>query len=94
MADLSGTNYRGVLVFAYHLSPAVGLPDGTTDLWCWRGRRYLFRAVDVEEYREHMRVRSPRWQTVTLPRDAFRALVRPLGHFTRAGQPAPEECPF
>ena len=34
--------------------------DDTADLWTWRGRRYLLRAVDVDDYRQHMRVRSPR----------------------------------
>ena len=50
-----------------------------------------------------MRGRSPSWQTVTLPKAVFRALVRPLSHFTRApagaapcaaGAGPDEECPF
>jgi hypothetical protein len=92
-ADLAGPDYRGLLVFAYHLLPEAKLPDTLVDLWTFRGRRYLFRAVDVDDYREHMRVRSPRWDTVALPRQAFRALCRPVQHFTRA-IPVPEECPF
>jgi len=97
-ASLAGQGYRGLLVFAYHLLPSVELPDDTADLWHCRGKRYLFRAVAIEEYRKHMRVRSPRWKTVTLPRDVFRSLVRPLRHFTEAGELFPdslvEECPF
>jgi hypothetical protein len=90
-ASLAGEGYRGLLVFAYLLGRDVSLPDSTTDLWVCRGRRYLFRAVPIDEYRQHMRVRSPRWDTVTLPRARFRALVRPLSHFTDAVQDPGEE---
>jgi hypothetical protein len=89
---LAGASYRGLLVFAYHLHPTVALADDTPDLHVCRGRRYLFRAVDVEDYRRHMRVRSPRWATVTLPRDVFRSLVRPLRDFTQTR--VVEEVPF
>ena len=91
-AELSGPGYTGVLVFAYHVLRSVELPDDVEDLWTWRGRRYLLRAVTAADYRLHMRVRSPRWKTVTLPRDVFRALVRPLRDFIRAK--VVEEVPF
>jgi hypothetical protein len=87
--DLWGPPYCGLLVFAYHILPGVELPAETEDLWTWRGRRYLLRAVDVQEYRRHMRVRSPKWQTVTLPNATYRALVRPLRHYTHAGVTVP-----
>jgi hypothetical protein len=77
-----GPEYRGVLVFAYYVLPHVELRPGTADLWVWKGRRYLMRAVPVDEYRRHMRPRSPRWGTVHLPTDAFRELVRPLRELT------------
>ena len=81
-AELSGPGWQGLLVFAYHVLPSVELPNDVEDLWTWRGRRYLLRGVDVADYRTHMRVRSPRWETVTLPRAVFRDLVKPLHHFT------------
>jgi hypothetical protein len=97
-AALAGQGYQGLLVFAYSLLPAVKLPEDTPDLLVHRGKRYLFRAVNIAGYRQHMRVRSPRWKTVSLPRDRFRALVRPLCHFTEAEEvlpdPAVEGCPF
>jgi hypothetical protein len=34
------------------------------------------------------------WDTVGLPRDVFRSLVRPLRHFTWAAAPVDERCPF
>jgi hypothetical protein len=86
-ADLSGSDYRGLLVFAYHVLTPVRLPDDTEDLWTWRGRRYLLRAVGAADYRRHARVRSPRWGTVTLPHAVFRDLVRPLHHFTHGCSP-------
>jgi hypothetical protein len=93
-AELFGPGYLGLLVFAYHLLPSVLLPDDTDDLWTWRGRRYLLRAVPVSDYRRHMRVRSPRWGTVGLPGAVFRELVRPFHHFTQEPRAAEEECPF
>jgi hypothetical protein len=88
-----GAGFLGLLVFAYHVLGSVELPPDTEDVWHFRGRRYLLRAVDVADYRRHMRVRSPRWQTVALPRPVFRSLVRPLHHFT-GGPPcfAHPEC--
>jgi hypothetical protein len=90
--DLWGPPYQGLLVFTYHVLPCVELPADTEDLWTWRGRRYLFRAVEVDEYRRHMRVRSPKWGTVTLPREAYRSLVRPLYRYTRTALPVPMDA--
>ncbi len=93
-AELFGPGYRGLLVFAYHLLPTVTLPDDTDDLWTWRGRRYLLRAIPADDYRQHMRVRSPKWGTVGLPGAVFRSLVRPFHEFTQAPEGADEGCPF
>lgn len=91
-AELAGDGYQGLLVFAYLLGPEVELAPQTPDLFVWRNRRYLFRAVRAEDYRKQMKQRSPRWDTVCLPREAFRSLVRPLGDFTRSR--TIEEVPF
>jgi hypothetical protein len=91
---LCGPGYRGLLVFAYELSGDVTLAGDADDLWTWRGRRYLLRAIDVDDYRAHMRVRSPRWGTVFLPNAVFRRLAQPFHDFTHALGPEPEECPF
>jgi hypothetical protein len=89
--SLLGADYRGLFVFSYLLQPRVEVPEETEDLWHWRGRRYLFRAIPVEQYRRHMRLRSPKWGTVDLPRRAFRQLVRPLGAFLHGDAPATQE---
>jgi hypothetical protein len=93
-AELFGPGYRGLLVFTYQILPSVAVDEDTDDLWTWRGRRYLLRAVPVSDYRRHMRVRSPRWGTVWLPGSVFRELVRPFHHFTHGPLPVAEECPF
>lgn len=80
-----GPAYQGLLVFAYRLAPHVVLPLDTDDLWSWRDERYLFRAIAIADYKNAMRMRSPKWGTVTLPGPAFRRLVRPLHHFTGQG---------
>lgn len=85
--DLWGAGYQGLLVFSYHILPCVELSADTEDVWTWRGRRYLLRAMEINEYQRFMRVRSPKWGTVTLPREAYRSLVRPLSHYTRIEAP-------
>ncbi len=51
------------------------LPNGTCQL---AGRPYQFFLVRVEEYMRHQRPLSRRWKTVSVPRDAFRCISRPL----------------
>jgi hypothetical protein len=81
--EMSGPGYRGLLLFVYHLLPEVEMPDHLDDLWVWQGRRYLLRAVAASDYGRHIRVRSPKWGTVSVPRNAFRKLVRPFRWFTQ-----------
>jgi hypothetical protein len=93
-AELFGSDYQGLLVFVYQLLPSVLLQEETDDLWIWNGQRYLLRAVPVGDYRRHMRVRSPRWGTVSLPGAVFRELVRPFNHYAHGCPAETEECPF
>lgn len=80
-AEQFGPGYRSLFVFVYELLADVPLAADAADLWEWHGRRYLFRAIAVEDYREHMRVRSPKWHTVALPTAVYRQLVRPFRDF-------------
>jgi hypothetical protein len=91
---LFGPGFQGVLVFVYHLLPTARVPDDVADLWTWRGRRYLLRAVLAEDYRQHMRVRSPKWETVALPGAVFRQLALPFHVLAQRPAPAAPECPF
>ena len=93
-AEQFGADYQALLVFAYHLHPSIVLPADTDDLWTWRGGRYLLRAVSVDAYRQHARVRSPRWDTVDVPGAIFRELVRPFHHFIQASDAPAEDRPL
>jgi hypothetical protein len=88
-----GAGSLALLVFIYHVLPVVDLPRGTVDLWHWRGRRYLLRAVPVRDYKEAMRDRSRKWGTVHLPAPSFRAKVRPFRAFTHPESPAHATIP-
>lgn len=83
-----GPDYTPLLVFAYWLPENVDFRRGASDVWPYHGRRYLMRAVTVEDYRRHLRVRSVKWGTVHLPTAAFRACVRPFRHFTHPQEAA------
>jgi hypothetical protein len=90
--ELFGPGYQALFVFVYQLMPQASVPEEADDLWTWRGRRYLLRAVPAEDYRAQMRIRSPRWGTVTLPGKTFRNLARPFHHFTHGPWPVSQEC--
>ncbi len=93
--DRFGEGYRALLLFAYLLQADVDLAAIPGDLWTWHGKRFLLRAVLVEDYQQAMRVRSPKWGTVALSGAAFRAAARPFHFFTHEFQsPAPGDCPF
>src|SRR5262249_58974400 len=47
--QIFGEGYRGLLVFSHHILPDEPLGEDTTDLWNWRGCRYLIRAIDIRD---------------------------------------------
>jgi hypothetical protein len=89
-----GAGAQGLLVFAYHLDESVELPGDTEDLWTWRGRRYLLRAIPVGDYCQYQRMRSPSWGTVYIPTATYRELARPFHYYAHECQSAVEEVPF
>ncbi|MER3417468.1 MAG: hypothetical protein C4297_14870 [Gemmataceae bacterium] len=74
-AEALGPGYRALLVFAFHV---LGAPHTDSNLWTYREQSYLIYGIPVEVYRAAMRVRSPRWDTVSVPTAMFRRLARPL----------------
>lgn len=78
-----GPSFTSLIVFTYRLEETVFPGLRADDLIDLNGQRYLFRAIPVTDYASRMKQRSPRWDTVDLSRDDYRALVRPLGHFLR-----------
>jgi hypothetical protein len=66
-----GPDHTAVFVFAYRVENIDVDFDGR-EVYDFAEDRYIFFAVKLDEYREFMRRRSPKWQTVTLPADKFR----------------------
>lgn len=72
-----GEGFQAVLVFAYWLTVAGGrLP--AAHVHAYRGEYYSFLCVALDEYAPHVRERSAKWGTVTVPAPTFRKLARPL----------------
>lgn len=72
-----GSGFRGLLVFAYELGSLRDTEQHSL-IWELCGRHYAFYGVWARDYAEFMRQRSPSWQTVSLPAEAFRRLRKPL----------------
>ena len=70
-----GDGYKAVLTFIYWIDPPLAPEAG---MFLHKGRWYQMMGVDLGEYRNHMRRRSPKWETVALPAEDFRSLARPI----------------
>lgn len=79
-ADYPGA--RAFFVFAFRFTNIDVETDGR-DVYDCRGERYLFLSIPLEKYAEAMKVRSPKWQTVTLPAEDFRRWAIPMDAFFR-----------
>ncbi len=73
--EVFGEGFRAVLVFVYWIeAPMIPEPG----MFEFRERWYLLMGIDLIEYRNHMRRRSSKWETVCLSAEDFRQLARPL----------------
>jgi hypothetical protein len=79
-----GPGCVALFVFVYRIERSVQLDINCVDVWNFREQTYLLRAVAVDDYIQHMRVRSPKWGTVCVGTAAFRELARPFCYFTHA----------
>jgi hypothetical protein len=70
-----GQGFRAVLTFVYWIQPPLTAEPGMFE---HRDKWYLMMGIDLAEYRNHMRRRSSKWETVCLPAQEFRSLARPL----------------
>src|SRR5438105_6758866 len=68
-----GEGFKAVLSFIYWIDEPL-TPD--TGMFSHRDRWYLLMGIDLSEYRNHMRRRSPKWETVCLTAEDFRQLAR------------------
>lgn len=74
--EVFGIGFRALLVFAYGIGDAEGPPREIVH--AFRGERYVFAAVALEDYARHARVRSPKWGTVNMPTADFVRHIRPI----------------
>jgi len=70
-----GEGFKAVFTFVYWIDPPLHPDDGIFE---FRQRWYLLLGIDLAEYRDHMRRRSAKWETVALPIADFQSLARPL----------------
>lgn len=70
-----GEGFQAILAFVYWIDPPLTPEPGMFE---HRDRWYLLMGISLDEYREHMRRRSAKWETVALPIADFRSLARPI----------------
>lgn len=70
-----GDGFVALLAFVYWIDPPLAPEPGMFE---FRDRWYLAMGVQLREYRDHMRRRSAKWETVCLPAEDFRSLARPI----------------
>ncbi len=76
-----GGDFQGLFVFVYKVAPEIHFSAPVEDLLEIGENVFLFRGIRVADYHQRMKRRSPKWGTVDLSRDDFRALVQPLSRF-------------
>lgn len=69
--EVFGTGHTTYFVFAYRIENIDVDFDGR-EIYDFDSGRYIFFAVKLDDYRKFMKLRSPKWRTVTLPADKFR----------------------
>ena len=72
-----GDGHEAYFVFAYGIENIDVDFDGR-ELYQLGRRRYVFLAVNLDDYRKFMKLRSPKWRTVTLGAEDFRRCAIPL----------------
>ena len=69
--EVFGPGHTSAFIFAYKIENIDVDFDGR-EVYDYNANRYVFFCVKLNDYRSFMKVRSPKWQTVTLPADKFR----------------------
>ena len=66
-----GAKHTAVFVFVYHIQNVDVDFDGRY-VYELNGNKYVFFAVELDDYRKFMKLRSPKWRTVNLSAENFR----------------------
>ena len=75
--EVFGIGFRAAFVFCYWLTETDNLPV-QSGVHVFDGEKYGFLLVWLSDYTDNMRVRSPRWRTVSVGSGRFRQLAKPL----------------
>ncbi len=75
-----GTIANAVFVFTYMLEKIDVDSDGE-EIYDFADNRYVFLAIELDDYRKNMMVRSPRWKTVYIPAKKFKNTAKSLRQF-------------
>ncbi|MBI1337775.1 MAG: hypothetical protein GC164_12545 [Phycisphaera sp.] len=75
--NIFGANFRGAFAFLYwcEASPPEALFQ---DVFTVGERWYAVLAITLDDYKDHMKQRSPRWDTVSIPAQDYARLSRPI----------------
>jgi len=66
-----GAGHEAVFIFVYRVAKLDVDFDGCT-VFAYGPDRYVLFCIRLDDYCRHMKRRSPKWRTVTLPADKFR----------------------
>jgi hypothetical protein len=72
--EVFGPGHQAIFVFVYNVENIDVDFDGRA-VYDFAQKRYIFFCIKLDDYRSFMKVRSPKWQTVTLPADKFRQCI-------------------
>lgn len=68
---------RAIFVFVFRLEQVDVESDGLP-IYEFGGRRFLMLFIELEHYRQSMKCRSPKWQTVVPAAEDFRRFAHPI----------------
>ncbi len=78
--EVFGQGHQAIFVFVYRIENIDVDYDGK-EAYNFDDNIYIFFCLKVDDYRKFMKVRSPKWQTVTLPADEFRKCAVEINNF-------------
>lgn len=73
---------QAYFVFVFRFANIDVETDGRA-VYDFGGQRFLFLAIPLDKYAAAMKVRSPKWQTVTLPAEDFPRAEKPMEEILR-----------
>jgi len=72
--EVFSSNHQAIFIFAYRIENIDVDYDGR-EVYNSDDERYIFLSLKVDDYCKFMKVRSPKWKTVTLPAERFRQCI-------------------